>query len=116
NELAMHTLSSSHHNNISRCRRDARRNRAVTEVVEPGSTMKPITIAAALASGKVTTDTIVDTSPGYMRNGRYTINDFRNYGALTVTGVITHSSNVGAAKLALMLPDDYYYKFVRQFG
>ena len=114
--LAMANLPSYNPNDLEGGRQDARRNRAVTDVVEPGSTMKPITIAAALASGKVTPDTIVDTSPGYMRNGPYTINDFRNYGALTVTGVITHSSNVGAAKLALKLSDDYYYKFVRQFG
>ena len=114
--LAMANLPSYNPNDLEGGRQEARRNRAVTDVVEPGSTMKPITIAAALATGKVTPDTIVDTSPGYMRNGRYTINDFRNYGALTVTGVITNSSNVGAAKLALALPDDYYYEFVKQFG
>jgi cell division protein FtsI (penicillin-binding protein 3) len=78
--------------------------------------MKPITIAAALASGRVTASTIVDTAPGRMANGRYWINDHHNYGALTVTGVITKSSNIGAAKLALALPDRDFYEFIHGFG
>ncbi|MGY0618419.1 peptidoglycan D,D-transpeptidase FtsI family protein [Lysobacter sp. A378] len=114
--LAMANLPSYNPNQLDGGRGDARRNRAVTDVVEPGSTMKPITIAAALSSGRVTPTTIVDTSPGYMRNGRYTINDYRNYGALTVTGVLTKSSNVGAAKLALAMPDDYFYNVIHRFG
>ena len=114
--LAMANLPSYNPNDLDGGDRDARRNRAVTDVVEPGSTMKPITIAAALAKGIVTPSTIVDTAPGYMANGRFTINDFKNYGALTVTGVITKSSNVGAAKLAARLPDDYFHDFVAKFG
>ena len=114
--LAMANLPSYNPNDLDGGNRDARRNRAVTDVVEPGSTMKPITIAAALAKGIVTPDTIVDTSPGYMANGRFTINDYRNYGALTVTGVITKSSNVGAAKLARQLPDDFFHDFIARFG
>jgi len=114
--LAMANLPSYNPNDLRGQGMDARRNRAVTDVVEPGSTMKPITVAAALASGQVRPDTIVDTNPGYMRNGRYTINDFRNYGVLTVAGVIAKSSNVGSAKLALNLPDDYFYDFVHGFG
>ena len=114
--LAMANLPSFNPNDLDGDRSDARRNRAVTDVVEPGSTMKPITIAAALSQGIVTPATVVDTSPGYMANGRYTINDFRNYGALTITGIITHSSNVGVAKLAERLPDDYFYDFVHGFG
>jgi len=114
--LAMANLPSYNPNDLDGGRSDARRNRAVTDVVEPGSTMKPITVAAALTRGIVTPSTIVDTSPGYMANGRYTINDFRNYGALTVTGIITNSSNVGAAKLAERLPDDYFYDFIASLG
>lgn len=114
--LAMANLPTYNPNTLGAGNSETHRNRAVTDVVEPGSTMKPITIAAALASGNVTPGSIVDTSPGRMANGRYTINDFKNYGALTVTGVITKSSNIGAAKLALALPDREYYEFIRDFG
>ncbi|MDQ3270002.1 MAG: penicillin-binding transpeptidase domain-containing protein, partial [Pseudomonadota bacterium] len=114
--LAMANLPTYNPNLLGTGSPETHRNRALTDVVEPGSTMKPITIAAALASGRVTPDTIVDTSPGRMANGRYTINDFRNYGALTVTGVITKSSNIGAAKLALALPDGEFHQFIQDFG
>lgn len=114
--LAMANLPSYNPNQLDGGSGDVRRNRAVTDVVEPGSTMKPITMAAALSTGKVTPDTVVDTNPGWMRNGRFTINDFRNYGAITATGVLTHSSNVGAAKLALALPDAYFYDFIHGVG
>lgn len=114
--LAMANLPTYNPNLLGSGNPDTHRNRAVTDVVEPGSTMKPITIAAALQAGRVTPNTIVDTRPGSMPNGRYRINDTHNYGVLTVTGVITKSSNVGAAKLALPLPNDYYYQFVKGFG
>ena len=114
--LAMANLPSYNPNQLDGQAGDARRNRAVTDVVEPGSTMKPITVAAAMEHGLVTPDTIVDTSPGYLSNGRFTINDFRNYGALTTTGLLTKSSNVGAAKLARELPDAYFHQFIERFG
>src|SRR5690606_9671070 len=114
--LAMAHPPSYNPNDLEAGSRDARRSRAVTDVVEPGSTMKPVTIAAALARGLVPPESVVNTAPGYMANGRYTINDLRNYGALTVTGIITKSSNVGSAKLALQLPDDYFHGFIAQFG
>ncbi|SFG63718.1 peptidoglycan D,D-transpeptidase FtsI family protein [Neptunomonas qingdaonensis] len=82
------------------------RNRAVTDLFEPGSTMKPLTIAAALMSGKYTMDSIIDTSPGYIRIRRSTIRDHRNYGKLDLTSIITKSSNVGATKIALSLQED----------
>ncbi|QOY62281.1 penicillin-binding protein 2 [Lysobacter sp. H21R4] len=114
--LAMANLPSYNPNQLDGGGGDTRRNRAVTDVVEPGSTMKPITVGAALTAGTVSLDTVVNTNPGTMRNGRYTISDFRNYGALTVTGVLTKSSNVGAAKLALALPDAGFYEFIHGFG
>lgn len=82
------------------------RNRAVTDLFEPGSTMKPLTIAAALMSGQYTKDSVVDTSPGYIRVRTSTIRDHRNYGKLDLTAVITKSSNVGATKIALSLQED----------
>ena len=114
--LAMVNLPTYNPNAVDPRNADARRNRAVTDVVEPGSTMKPITVAAALTAGVVTPDTPVDVSPGYMSLGRYTIRDFRNYGMQTVTGLITKSSNLGAVKLAEKLEDDYFHEFVRSFG
>ena len=76
------------------------RNRAVTDTFEPGSTMKPITVAMALESGRVTPQTLIDTGPGRYAIGGFNITDTHNYGTLTVEGVIQKSSNVGALKIA----------------
>jgi len=94
-----------------------RRNRAVTDVVEPGSTIKAFTISAALESGKWKPHTPVDTTPGTftLADGRV-IRDVHNKGLLDVTGVITHSSNVGAAKIGLTLPRDHLYDVDHRFG
>jgi cell division protein FtsI (penicillin-binding protein 3) len=94
----------------------AHRNRAVTDVFEPGSTMKPITVAAALNARLVTPDTRIDLNPGYMKLGRYTIRDHNNYGVQTITGVITKSSNAGASLIVHRIPDQTFYDFVRRFG
>lgn len=82
------------------------RNIATTDVFEPGSTMKPLTVAAALSSGKYRPESQVDTSPGYIRIKGSTIRDHRNYGVLDVSHIITKSSNVGVTKLALSLEGD----------
>ncbi len=79
------------------------RNRAITDVFEPGSTMKPITIGVALESGKFRPDTPVDTTPGRINVTGSTISDTRNYGLLTVAGVIQKSSNVGTTKISQQL-------------
>lgn len=115
--LAMVNLPTYNPNAVGGAAPDTRRNRAVTDLVEPGSTMKPLTIASALQSGVVTKDTTVDTNPGYMAIGRYTIKDVpRNNGVLNVTGVITRSSNIGAAKIAAKMPDQVFYDQVHSFG
>ncbi|MFI8717203.1 peptidoglycan D,D-transpeptidase FtsI family protein [Stenotrophomonas sp. NPDC077464] len=115
--LAMVNLPTYNPNAVGGAAPDTRRNRAVTDLVEPGSTMKPLTIASALQSGVVTKDTTVDTNPGYMAIGRYTIKDVpRNNGVLNVTGVITRSSNIGAAKIAAKMPDQVFYDHVHSFG
>lgn len=82
------------------------RNRAVTDTFEPGSTIKPLTIAAALMSGQYNLDSVIDTSPGYIRVKRKTIRDHRNYGKLSLERIITKSSNVGVTKLALSMHSD----------
>nr|AOH35246.1 cell division protein [Luteimonas sp. JM171] len=114
--IAMANLPTYNPHVVSGDDRDARRNRAVTDLIEPGSTIKPLTVAAALQAGVVTPTTPVDTSPGWMPNGRYRTSDVRNYGLLDVTGVITKSSNVGTAKLAAMLDDRQLYDVLRAFG
>jgi len=115
--LAMVNLPTYNPNSLQGAIPDTRRNRAVTDLVEPGSTMKPLTIASALQAGVVTKDTIIDTNPGYMSLGRYTIKDVpRNNGVLNVTGVITRSSNIGAAKIVARLPDQTFYDSVHKFG
>jgi cell division protein FtsI (penicillin-binding protein 3) len=93
-----------------------RRNRAVTDVVEPGSTMKAFTISAALESGKWKPHTPIDTSPGTYTLYGHTISDVHNKGLIDVTGVITYSSNVGAAKIAATLGRDHMYDVFHRFG
>ena len=96
--------------------KDAMRNRGAIDMFEPGSTMKPFTISAGLESGQYTPNTIVNTSPGSMRIGNHTIRDTHNYGALTVTGVIIKSSNVGSAKIALSMPYSTLPTFFKRVG
>lgn len=79
------------------------RNRAVTDLFEPGSTIKPFVVAAALESGRYLPETPIDTSPGSMRVGSGRVKDVHNYGALDVAGVIRKSSNIGVTKIALDL-------------
>ena len=79
------------------------RNRAVTDLLEPGSTIKPFTVAAALQAGIVSPDTALDTRPGSLKVGRHIVWDVRNHGVIDVRRVIKKSSNVGAGKLALDL-------------
>ena len=79
------------------------RNRAITDVFEPGSTIKAFTIAAALESGFYTPETIVETSPGWMMIGADEIKDLFDYGTLTVEKIITKSSNIGSSKIALQI-------------
>ncbi len=94
-----------------------RRNRGVTDVVEPGSTMKPFTIVAALESGRWKPTTPIDTTPGRMQlAGGYTVGDIRNFGMLDVTRVITKSSNVGAAKMAMSMSADHMFDVFNRFG
>lgn len=76
------------------------RNRAITDLFEPGSTIKPFSAAAALESGEFRPDSTVDTSPGYRRMGDYTIRDNRDYGELSLSDIIRKSSNVGISKVA----------------
>ncbi|HMH62449.1 MAG TPA: penicillin-binding protein 2 [Bradyrhizobium sp.] len=102
--LALVNWPSYNPNNRIRTTRDRMRNRALIDTFEPGSTLKPFTIAAALDAGKVRPGSIIDTAPGTLTIGHATIHDAHREGALTVEQVIQKSSNVGAAKIALSLP------------
>jgi cell division protein FtsI (penicillin-binding protein 3) len=103
-------------NNRANLKSQVFRNRAVTDLFEPGSTMKPFTIAAALESGRFAPTTLIDTSGGSLTvNGR-TIRDVHSYGPLTVSGVIEKSSNVGAARIALALGKQPHWEMLRRLG
>ncbi|MBN8717289.1 MAG: penicillin-binding protein 2 [Stenotrophomonas sp.] len=114
--LAMANIPSFNPNAVGGSPRDAHRNRAVTDLMEPGSTMKPLTVAAALEAGVITPATLFDTNPGWIPNGRYRTTDTHNYGVLDTTGVIRKSSNVGAAMIARRLSNAQFNAFVRRFG
>lgn len=114
--LAMVNLPTFNPNAASLGKPDAHRNRAVTDLFEPGSTAKPLTVAAGLETGVITPATQFNTSPGWMPNGRYRTTDTHNYGVLDTTGVIRKSSNVGAAKIANQLSNQQFYDFFRKMG
>ena len=114
--LAMANQPSYNPNNRSVLTGEQLRNRALTDVFEPGSTVKPFTIVAALMSGKYNTDSVVDTSPGYIYVKGKRIKDFRNYGQMPLTKIITKSSNVGVTKLALSLEEDSMHNLFSNVG
>ena len=92
------------------------RNRAVTDLFEPGSTLKPFTAATALESGTANADSVIQTAPGQLTIGKATIRDVHPNGALTVAQVIQKSSNVGAAKLALGLQPETLWSLFNRVG
>lgn len=102
--LAMVNQPSFNPNNRTRLKLDELRNRAVTDMFEPGSTMKPFTVAAGLESGKYTTRSLFNTAPGTLQVYNKLIRDHENYGVIDLGTIITKSSNVGAAQIALALP------------
>lgn len=95
---------------------DRMRNRAVTDVFEPGSIIKPLTLAAILESGQASATTLVDTTPGRLEVSGHTIHDVRNFGEIDVTRIITKSSNVGMAKLALAQDGQHLWNMLSRFG
>ena len=114
--LAMVNLPTFNPNAIGSAPRDAHRNRALTDLLEPGSTMKPLTVAAGLEAGVIRNDSLFNTSPGWIANGRYRTTDTRNYGVLDTTGIIRKSSNVASAMIAKRLSDEQFHAFLRRFG
>lgn len=114
--LAMVNQPSFNPNNRKTLIPAAMRNRAVIDLFEPGSTIKPLLVAASVDAGKSTPHTRIDTSPGYMRVGRHAVRDIHSYGLLTVTSVLTKSSNIGVTKLALALSPEYMWRMYSSLG
>ena len=114
--LALANLPTYNPNNRARLSGAQLRNRVMTDSFEPGSTLKPFTIALAMEEGRVTPQTVIQTAPGALTIGNYTIHDAHAGGALTVAQVIQQSSNVGSAKIALSLPREDMYGLFRRVG
>lgn len=114
--LAMVNQPSFNVNDRKQLQSQATRNRAVTDVFEPGSTMKPITIAAALESGRWKPFYKVETAPGYMSVKGNMIRDHINYGDLDVGGVLEKSSNVGISKIALAMDAEQQWSMYQKLG
>ena len=114
--LAMVNQPSFNPNDRSNLSPDSVRNRAVTDMMEPGSTIKPFTILAALESGKFKPETVIDTSPGYLKVAYKTFVDQRDYGSLDLTGILNKSSQVGTTKLALALNPDTTRELFERMG
>jgi cell division protein FtsI (penicillin-binding protein 3) len=114
--LAIANVPSYNPNNRAQLAGGDLRNRALTDAFEPGSTLKPFTIATALELGKITPSTRIDTDGGRLRMAHYTIRDSEPGEWLSVTQVIQRSSNVGAAKIALTLPPEAMWDTFRRVG
>ncbi|WP_085918010.1 peptidoglycan D,D-transpeptidase FtsI family protein [Halomonas sp. CSM-2] len=114
--LAMANLPSYNPNNRAGLDPRGLRNQALVDVIEPGSVMKPLAMSAVLENEGFDRDTIVDTSPGWMRIDEYTIRDFRNYGELDLAGILEKSSNIGMSHLALELDETEIWEKYRQLG
>jgi len=114
--LAMANQPSFNPNNRSRVSASMTRNRAIIDLLEPGSTMKPLTMVAALESGKYTPLSPVDASPGYIVVDGKVLKDPVNYGAINITRVITKSSQVGMTRVALTLDEKSVVNVFQRFG
>jgi cell division protein FtsI (penicillin-binding protein 3) len=114
--LALANWPSYNPNNHAKVELKAMRNHAVTDLFEPGSTMKPFTVATALEAGKVTPQTRINTENGVFTVGGRNIHDTHPNASLTVAQVIQQSSNVGAAKMALSLPPETFWRSLSEVG
>lgn len=114
--LAMVNQPSYNPNNRAERVSNRYRNRVVTDVFEPGSTMKPFAIAAGLESGLFTPTTRIDTTPGELTINHFTIRDSRDHGHIDVATVLQKSSNVGASKIALSLSAQQYGSILSALG
>lgn len=114
--LAIVNSPSFNPNNRSQYQSFRARNRAVTDTYEPGSTIKPLIVVSALENGVIHADSIVDTSPGWMRLGGKRVSDTRNLGPISVQTVLQRSSNMGMARMALQETPEQLLDTLYRFG
>ncbi|MGB6356697.1 MAG: penicillin-binding transpeptidase domain-containing protein [Steroidobacteraceae bacterium] len=114
--LAMVNQPSFNPNDRDQLKPDLYRNRAATDIFEPGSSVKPFIIAAALASGQYRPDSVVDTSPGFFKVGNTVEEDEHNLGVIDLATILAKSSNVGAAKVALSLKPEEIWSTMTALG
>jgi cell division protein FtsI (penicillin-binding protein 3) len=114
--LAMVNQPTYNPNDRSQLSAERYRNRAITDIFEPGSSLKPLVVAAALESGQYRPSSIIDTAPGFIVVGPKKIEDTRNLGRVSLTTILARSSNVGITKLAMTLQADQLWDTMTQFG
>ena len=114
--LAMVNQPTYNPNDRSQYSAERYRNRAITDIFEPGSSIKPLVVAAALESGSYRPSSIVDTAPGYVIVGPKTIEDSKNLGRVSLTTILARSSNVGVTKLAMSLEPEQLWTTMTRFG
>ncbi len=114
--LAMVNQPSFNPNNMTGQTKDAMRNRAMTDSFEPGSTMKSFSAVTALESGKYRPDSLVDTTPGWIRVGNHTLRDEHMKGVLNLMQILQFSSNVGMTKIILTLPPNNLWNLLHRMG
>jgi cell division protein FtsI (penicillin-binding protein 3) len=114
--LAMVNQPTYNPNDRSQYSAERYRNRAITDIFEPGSSIKPLIMAAAIESGRYRASSVVDTSPGYVVVGPKRIEDSRNLGRVSLTTILALSSNVGATKIAMSLDPDQLWQSMTRFG
>jgi cell division protein FtsI/penicillin-binding protein 2 len=114
--LAMGTLPNFNPNNPGGVPPEARRNRAISDVNEPGSTFKIIVVSGALNDQIVRLTDVFDCEHGHFAYAGKVLRDHESYGDLTVEGIITKSSNIGAAKIGIKMGEARLYEYMRDFG
>ena len=114
--LAMVNQPSYNPNDREQLKPDLFRNRAATDIFEPGSSIKPFIMAAALASGQYRADSVVDTSPGFLKVGTKVFEDEHNLGSIDLATILAKSSNVGTAKVALSLQPEQIWSTLSALG
>ena len=114
--LALANMPTYNPNNRARLTGAQLRNRVMTDSFEPGSTLKPFTVGLAIETGRITPQTVIQTSPGALTIANYTIHDAHPGGAMSVAQVIQKSSNIGAAKIALSMPREEMHEMFKRVG
>lgn len=114
--LAMVNSPSFNPNNLNDAAPHKRRNRAITDLFEPGSTVKPLAILAGLDYGTIQPGDKIDTYPGWMRLGGSLVSDSRNHGEMTLREILKYSSNMGVTKISQTVPKDYFVGLYQKVG